>query len=277
MLMLKAFHMFLRSFYVNLWSLPNGNLSWTRYPTENNIEICGRNGKIPAVHIDMSDVHHQAHFLYVYLIAWEHFVFHILKQTSKNVTLDDVDAFGRKNCNGNCFFSKELPVCRFMGWSSHRPHCEVRLPSHSWYSRLVWFSVALRPQRRVGLLGTGTEWEGGERVKVSTAETARKRPERPWTAARTMEVLRRCPLAIAQRLVHCAIVLSTTVLDRVTKTMSVAPLLTNNLDNSKRKTSNLLSPAPPPYSWSLLGKSEGPAPPPSSKISWSFDLAWNPV
>ena len=112
----------------------------------------------------------------------------------------------------------------------------------------VWFSVALRPQRRVGLLGTGTEWEGGERVKGSTAETARKRPERPWTAARTMEVLRRCPLAIAQRLVHCAIALSTAVLDRVTKTMSVAPLLTNNLDNSKQKMSNLLSPAPPPYS-----------------------------
>ena len=139
-----------------------------------------------------------------------------------------------------------------------------------------WFSVALRPQRRVGLLGTGTEWEGGERVKGSTAETARKRPERPWTAARTMEVLRRCPLAIAQRLVHCAIALSTAVLDRVTKTMSVAPLLTNNLDNSKQKTSNLLSPAPPPYSWSLLGIVERPAPPPSSKISRSFDLAWNP-
>ena len=103
-----------------------------------------------------------------------------------------------------------------------------------------------------------------------------KRPERPWTAARTMEVLRRCPLAIAQRLLHCAIALSTAVLDRVTKTMSVAPLLTNNLNNLKQKTSNLLSPAPPPYSWSLQGKSEGPAPPPSSKISWSFDLAWNP-
>ena len=118
----------------------------------------------------------------------------------------------------------------------------------------------------------------GKRARVigSTAETARKRPERPWTAARTMEVLRRCPLAIAQRLVHCAIALSTAVLDRVTKTMSVAPLLTNNLDNSKQKMSNLLSPAPPPYSWSLLGKSEGPAPPPSSKISWSFDLAWYP-
>ena len=78
------------------------------------------------------------------------------------------------------------------------------------------FSVALRPQRRVGLLGTGTEWEGDERVKGSTAETARKRPERPWTAARTMEVLRRCPLAIAQRLGHCAIAVSTAVLDRVT-------------------------------------------------------------
>ena len=58
--------------------------------------------------------------------------------------------------------------------------------------------------------------------------------------------------------------------------MSVAPLLTNNLDNSKQKTSNLLSPAQPPYSWSLLGIVEGPAPPPSSKISRSFDLAWNP-
>ena len=92
-------------------------------------------------------------------------------------------------------------------------------------------------------VGRGRESEG------STAETARKIPERPWTAARTMEVLRRCPLAITQRLVHCAaIVVSTAVLDRVTKTMFVAPLLTNNLDNSKRKTSNLLSPAPPPYS-----------------------------
>ena len=79
----------------------------------------------------------------------------------------------------------------------------------------------------------------GKRARVigSTAETARKRPERPWTAARTMEVLRRCPLAIAQRLVHCAIALSTAVLDRVTKTMSVAPLMTNNLDNSKQKMS----------------------------------------
>ena len=78
-----------------------------------------------------------------------------------------------------------------------------------------------------GLLGMGTgEGEGGRKSEGSTAETARKRPERPWTAARTIQVLRRCPLASAQRLVHCATAVSTAVLDTVTKTMSVALLLT---------------------------------------------------
>ena len=56
------------------------------------------------------------------------------------------------------------------------------------------------PIRDGDRVGRGRQSEG------STAETARKGPERPWTAARTMEVLKRCPLAIAQRLVHCAIV-----------------------------------------------------------------------
>ena len=116
---------------------------------------------------------------------------------------------------------------------------------------------------------------GRESERLDRGNRPKKTGETVDRAARTMEVLRRRPLAIAQRLVHCAIALSTAVLDRVTKTMSVAPLLTNNLDNSRQKTSNLLSPEPPPYSWSLLGKAEGPAPPPSSKISRSFDLAWN--
>ena len=62
------------------------------------------------------------------------------------------------------------------------------------------------PIRDGDRVGRGRQSEG------SIAETARKRPERPWTAARTMEVLRRCPLAIAQRLVHCAIAVSTAVL-----------------------------------------------------------------
>ena len=62
------------------------------------------------------------------------------------------------------------------------------------------------PIRDGDRVGRGRPSEG------STAETARKRPGRLWTAARTMEVLRRCPLAIAQRLVHCAIAVSTAVI-----------------------------------------------------------------
>ena len=63
------------------------------------------------------------------------------------------------------------------------------------------------------LIRDGDSGEGGGRKSEgSLADTARKRPERPWTAARTMEVLRRCPLAIAQRLVHCTIAVSTAVL-----------------------------------------------------------------
>ena len=102
--------------------------------------------------------------------------------------------------NAEARFNKSLRPRKPEG-SLGRTAQDVHLDSHTapeLWSTMVWFSVALRPQRRVGLLGTGTEWEGGERVKGSTAETARKRPERPWTAARTMEVLRRCPLAIAQ-------------------------------------------------------------------------------
>ena len=53
--------------------------------------------------------------------------------------------------------------------------------------------------KRVG----GGAGSGGRKSECSTADTARKRPERPWTAARTMEVLRRCPLAIVRRLVPC--------------------------------------------------------------------------
>ena len=51
---------------------------------------------------------------------------------------------------------------------------------------------------------------GDERVKAQPRIPPEKRPERAWTG--TMEVLRQCPLAIAQRLVHCAIAVSTAVL-----------------------------------------------------------------
>ena len=65
----------------------------------------------------------------------------------------------------------------------------------------------------VAYYGRGRGWVGrrGQKSEGSSVDTARKRPERPWTAARTMEVLRRCPLAISQRLVHCAVAVSTAV------------------------------------------------------------------
>ena len=62
------------------------------------------------------------------------------------------------------------------------------------------------------LIRDGDRGVRGRENEGSTADTAQKRPERPWTAARTMEVLKRCPLAIAQRLVHCTIAVSIAML-----------------------------------------------------------------
>ena len=90
----------------------------------------------------------------------------------------------------------------------------------------------------------GTGGEGGERGRLDCVHRP-GRPRRPWTAARTVEVLRQCPLAIVRQLVYYAIAVSTEVRGRVTRTMSVAPLLSNNL---KQKQSNFWSPIPPPCS-----------------------------
>ena len=79
---------------------------------------------------------------------------------------------------------------------------------------LCGFSVdhfALHPQKRGGLLGTGMGGMG-RRSEGLTTDATQKRPERPWTTARTMEVLRRCPLTTAQQLVYYAIAVSTAVL-----------------------------------------------------------------
>ena len=90
------------------------------------------------------------------------------------------------------------PVSRF--------HCSIPLsyssPSLIGHSETFCFtSTEARLLIRDG--DRGRESEG------STADTDRKRSERPWTAARTMELLRRCPLAIAQRLEHYSIAVST--------------------------------------------------------------------
>ena len=105
---------------------------------------------------------------------------------------------------------------------------------------------------------------GGGRERKSegsTADTARKRPERPWTAARTMEVLRRCPLAIVQRLVHCAIAVSTAVLGQSHKNNVRCTAVEEQLEAKEIQLSQ-------PSSTSLLmifsGLRVQPAPPPSS-------------
>ena len=155
----------------------------------------------------------------------------------------------------------------------------------------AWFNIALRPRKPEGSLGrtaqdghldshtapelwlgpilflyccfTSTEarwpirdWDRvgrGRQSEGSTAETARKRPERPWTAARTMEVLRRCPLAIAQRLVHCAIAVSTAVLGQSHKDNVRCTAVDEQLGQLEAKEVQLAQPS----STSLLMISSG--------------------
>ena len=95
------------------------------------------------------------------------------------------------------------------------------------------------PIRDRDRMGRGRQSEG------LTAETAQKRAERLWTTTRTMEVLRRCPLAIAQPLVHCAIAVSTAVLDSHKDNVHCTAV-DEQLGQLKAKRSNLLSPAPSP-------------------------------
>ena len=108
-----------------------------------------------------------------------------------------------------CLAIKELAVKKRKGTIVIQRKSELYRLHRARDDRLLFYvhrSEAAYWGRGLGAGGRGRKSEG------STADTARKRPERPWTAARTMEVLRRCPLAIAQRLVHCAIAVSTAVL-----------------------------------------------------------------
>ena len=141
---------------------------------------------------------------------------------------------------------------------------------------LFFFHVALRPRRRDGILGTGTEyeWEGDDR------RWRLDRGNRPKKTGETVDrrqnngtiVLRRCPLAIAQRL-SCALRICCfnccACMDSHKNNVRCTAVDEQLGQLEAQKRFNLLGPVPPPYSWSLLGKFEGPAPPPSSKISWS--------
>ena len=79
-----------------------------------------------------------------------------------------------------------------------------------------------------------------------------------------MEVLRRCPLAIAQRLVHCAIAVSTAVLGQSHKNNVRCTAVDEQLGQLEAKEVQLAQPSSTSLLISLLGKFEGPAPPPSS-------------
>ena len=109
------------------------------------------------------------------------------------------------------------------------------------------------------LIRDGDGGRRGRESEGSTADTARKRPERPWTAARTMEVLRRCPLAIAQRLVHCATAVSTAVLGQNHKDNVRCNAVEEQLEAKEVHLSQPCSPSLLIYS----GLNEGPAAPPS--------------
>ena len=97
----------------------------------------------------------------------------------------------------------------FLGDRLCRPGTDTDWPCTDG-TEVPFFYVALRQRKRGGLLGTGGGGGGGGERDIpgrpkETGETVDRRQN-------SMEVLRRCPaLAIAQRLVHCAIAVSTAV------------------------------------------------------------------
>ena len=118
--------------------------------------------------------------------------------------------------------------------------------SHPVYKLSVFFlHVALRPQKRRCLLGTGGGEGGGRNTEISTAEY---RPKKTGETVdrrqnnRSVKAMspRHCPATSA--LCSCCFNCRAWA---VARTMSVALLLRNNL---KRKKSNFCSPAPLPCS-----------------------------
>ena len=103
------------------------------------------------------------------------------------------------------------------------------------------------------LIKDGDRVGRGRQSEGSTVETIRKRPERPWTTARTMEALRRCPLAIAQQLMHCAIAVSTAVLGQSHKDNVSCTAVDEQLGQLSAKEVQLAQPS----STSLLMISSG--------------------
>ena len=98
----------------------------------------------------------------------------------------------------------------------------------------------IRDGDRVGRERESERLDRGNRPK-KTGETVDRRQNNGSVKAVSP---RHCPATCA--LCNCSF--SCCAGQSLRQCQSVAPLLTNNLDNSKQMTSNLLSPAPPPYS-----------------------------
>ena len=187
--------------------------------------------------------------------------------------------------NGECssrlpFRYDALPTELFR--SSPRSH-KVSSTDHCLTLNWEWtsncFHVALRPRRRDGLLGTGIEWEGDWESEGSTRGNRPKKDRRdPWTTRQNNRSVKAVVSAQPLSSDLCTATVAVSTACAWTESQRQCPLhccwRTTWTTRSKRGPT-CSGPAPPPYSWSLLGKFEGPAPPPSSKISWSFDLAWN--
>ena len=113
----------------------------------------------------------------------------------------------------------------------------------------------------------GTKWTRTQLIiqkSEGSIAGANRRPRMPWNAARTTKCYSSVRFAIAQQLVYHAVTVPTAVRNRVTKTMSVAPLV----ETTGAKEVQLLSPAPPPtvdVFWANL-KVQHHLPP--------LDLAW---
>ena len=168
--------------------------------------------------------------------------------------------------NAEAWFNNSLRPRKPEG-SLGRTAQDVHLDSHTapepseWVSQFCFTTTEARWLIKYGVRSGGRE----RKNEGSTADTARKRPERPWTTVRTMEVLRQCPLAIAQRLVHCPVAVSSAVLAWAESQRQCPLHCCWGITWSKRSPTFAAQlhlpanglfwvegPAPPPSSWSRL-------------------------
>ena len=115
-------------------------------------------------------------------------------------------------------------------------------PTHTHNSNSnFFFIVALRPRKRDDLLGTGTAWEGDDRVKARPRKPSEKDRRDRGPLPEQWKCSGGVPSPLPSDLCTAQLLFQLLCLGRVTKAMSVALLLTNSLDNWKQKRSNLLS------------------------------------